>query len=385
MTFIATASAFAEQGDACIIFRSIDCLPKTSSMKQTDDLRIKAIKELSTPAQVHKELPITESAAQTVFETRQAIHRILHDEDDRLLVIIGPCSVHDPKAALDYAQRLKPLREALKNDLEIVMRVYFEKPRTTVGWKGLINDPTLDDTFEINSGLRLARKLLLEINNLGIPAGTEYLDLISPQYIADLISWGAIGARTTESQAHRELASGLSCPVGFKNATNGSMRVALDALRSSSRPHHFLSVTKDGRSAIFSTKGNEDCHVILRGGSRPNYDSESINIAAEEMEATGQKPRMMVDFSHANSRKQHPRQLLVGRDVANQVARGDQRIIGAMIESFIMAGRQDREAGKALTYGQSITDACISWEDSPPLLEELAAAVRQRREIVKAA
>ncbi len=385
MTFTATASAFAERGDACIIFRSIDCLPKTSSMKQTDDLRINAIKELSTPAQVHEELPITESAAQTVFETRQAIHRILHDEDDRLLVIIGPCSVHDPKAALDYAQRLKPLREALKNDLEIVMRVYFEKPRTTVGWKGLINDPTLDDTFEINSGLRLARKLLLEINNLGIPAGTEYLDLISPQYIADLISWGAIGARTTESQAHRELASGLSCPVGFKNATNGSMRVALDALRSSSRPHHFLSVTKDGRSAIFSTKGNEDCHVILRGGSRPNYDSESINIAAEEMEATGQKPRMMVDFSHANSRKQHPRQLLVGRDVANQVARGDQRIIGAMIESFIMAGRQDREAGKALTYGQSITDACISWEDSPPLLEELAAAVRQRREIVKAA
>ena len=354
-------------------------------MKQTDDLRINAIKELSTPAQVHKELPITDSAAQTVCETRQAIHRILQDEDDRMLVIIGPCSVHDPKAALDYAQRLQPIRKKLQDDLEIVMRVYFEKPRTTVGWKGLINDPTLDDNFEINTGLRLARKLLLDINNLGLPAGTEYLDLISPQYIADLISWGAIGARTTESQAHRELASGLSCPVGFKNATNGSMRVALDAIRSAFRPHHFLSVTKEGHSAIFSTKGNEDCHVILRGGSRPNYDSESINIAADEMEAVGLKPRMMVDFSHANSRKQHERQLLVGRDVASQVARGDLRIIGAMIESFIVAGRQDRKVGKELIYGKSITDACISWDDSVPLLEELAAAVHQRRKINRAA
>jgi len=348
-------------------------------MKQTDDLRIKAIKELSTPAQVHQELPLSETAAETVFETRQAIHRILQDQDDRLLVIIGPCSVHDPEAALDYAQRLRPLRESLKGELEIVMRVYFEKPRTTVGWKGLINDPTLDDRFEINQGLRLARKLLLGINNLGLPAGTEYLDLISPQYIADLISWGAIGARTTESQAHRELASGLSCPVGFKNATNGSLRVAVDAIRSSSRPHHFLSVTKQGHSAIFSTQGNQDCHVILRGGSRPNYDSESINIAAEEMESNGLKPRMMVDFSHANSRKQHPRQLLVGRDVANQIARGDRRIIGAMIESFIVPGRQDRVEGQTLTYGQSITDACIGWDDSVPLLEELGAAVRQRR------
>lgn len=348
-------------------------------MKQTDDLRIKAIKELSTPAQVHRELPISETAAETVFATRQAIHRILQDQDDRLLVIIGPCSVHDPEAALDYAQRLRPLRDSLQDDLEIVMRVYFEKPRTTVGWKGLINDPTLDDRFEINQGLRLARKLLLDINNLGLPAGTEYLDLISPQYIADLISWGAIGARTTESQAHRELASGLSCPVGFKNATNGSLRVALDAIRSSSRPHHFLSVTKQGHSAIFSTQGNQDCHVILRGGSRPNYDSESINIAAEEMESNGLRPRVMVDFSHANSRKQHARQLLVGRDVASQIARGDRRIIGAMIESFIVPGRQDRVEGQTLTYGQSITDACIGWDDSVPLLEELGAAVRQRR------
>jgi 3-deoxy-7-phosphoheptulonate synthase len=348
-------------------------------MKQTDDLRIKAIKELSPPALIHQELPLTEKAADTVYETRKRIHRILHGEDDRLLVIIGPCSVHDPRAALEYAQLLQPVRERLKDELEVVMRVYFEKPRTTVGWKGLINDPTLDDRFEINAGLRLARKLLLDINNLGVPAGTEYLDLISPQYIADLISWGAIGARTTESQAHRELASGLSCPVGFKNATNGSMRVALDAIRSSSRPHHFLSVTKEGRSAIFSTYGNQDCHVILRGGSRPNYDSESINIAAEEMESNGLKPRLMVDFSHANSRKQHPRQLLVGRDVASQIARGDQRIMGAMIESFLVEGRQDRIEGKTLTYGQSITDACISWVDSEPLLETLADAVRQRR------
>ncbi|MES9812664.1 MAG: 3-deoxy-7-phosphoheptulonate synthase AroG [Candidatus Thiodiazotropha sp.] len=354
-------------------------------MKQTDDLRIKAIKELSPPAQIHQELPITEKAADTVYSTRQRIHRILQEEDDRLLVIIGPCSVHDPEAAMEYAQRLQPVRERLKDDLEVVMRVYFEKPRTTVGWKGLINDPTLDDRFEINSGLRLARKLLLDINNLGVPAGTEYLDLISPQYIADLISWGAIGARTTESQAHRELASGLSCPVGFKNATNGSMRVALDAIRSSSRPHHFLSVTKEGRSAIFSTHGNQDCHVILRGGSRPNYDSESINIAAEEMESNGLKPRVMIDFSHANSRKQHPRQLLVGRDVASQIARGDQRIMGAMIESFLIEGRQDRIEGETLTYGQSITDACINWENSEPLLETLADAVRQRREFVAAA
>ncbi|MBV2090991.1 MAG: 3-deoxy-7-phosphoheptulonate synthase AroG [Candidatus Thiodiazotropha sp. (ex Ctena orbiculata)] len=354
-------------------------------MKQTDDLRIKAIKELNPPAQIHQELPITEKASNTVFDARREIHRILHGEDDRLLVIIGPCSVHDPEAALDYASRLQPLRESLKDDLEIVMRVYFEKPRTTVGWKGLINDPTLDDRFEINSGLRLARKLLLNINDLGVPAGTEYLDLISPQYIADLISWGAIGARTTESQAHRELASGLSCPVGFKNATNGSMRVAMDAIRSSSRPHHFLSVTKEGNSAIFSTHGNPDCHVILRGGSRPNYDSESINIAADEMESNGLKPRLMVDFSHANSRKQHPRQLLVGRDVASQVARGDNRIMGAMIESFLTAGRQDRVEGETLTYGQSITDACISWDDSVPLLNTLAEAVRLRRQSGKAA
>ena len=351
-----------------------------STRPETDDLRIRAIKELVSPEQLISEFPMTDTAANTVYETRQAIHRILHEEDDRLIVIIGPCSVHDPNAARDYAKRLRELQVELKDDLLIVMRVYFEKPRTTVGWKGLINDPDLDGTFHINKGLRLARQLLLDVNNMGLPAGTEFLDLISPQYIADLISWGAIGARTTESQGHRELSSGLSCPVGFKNGTNGTLKIALDAIRSASQPHHFLSVTKEGFSAIFSTGGNNDCHVILRGGSRPNYDTESINIAAEEMEATGFKPRMMIDFSHANSRKRHQKQVDVGRDVAGQIARGDKRIIGAMIESFLVAGRQDWRADQELTYGQSITDACISWDDSVPLLRELAAAVKKRRE-----
>ncbi|MES9958460.1 MAG: 3-deoxy-7-phosphoheptulonate synthase AroG [Sedimenticola sp.] len=347
---------------------------------ETDDLRIRAIKELVSPAQLQSDFPITDRAATTVYEARQAIHRILHDEDDRLLVIIGPCSVHDPNAAREYAEQLKRVAEELKDDLMIVMRVYFEKPRTTVGWKGLINDPDLDSTFHINKGLHLARQLLLDVNDMGLPAGTEFLDLISPQYVADLISWGAIGARTTESQGHRELASGLSCPVGFKNGTNGTLKIALDAMRSASQPHVFLSVTKEGKSAIFATNGNDDCHVILRGGSRPNYDTESINIASEEMEGAGFKPRVMVDFSHANSRKRHQKQIDVGRDVAGQVARGDKRIMGAMIESFLVAGRQDWRAGEELVYGQSITDACINWEESEPLLRELAAAVRKRRE-----
>lgn len=264
----------------------------------------------------------------------------------------------------------------------IVMRVYFEKPRTTVGWKGLINDPNLDGTFEINKGLRLARQLLLDINNLGMPAGTEYLDLISPQYVADLISWGAIGARTTESQGHRELASGLSCPVGFKNGTDGTMKIAVDAVHAAARPHHFLSLTKEGRSAIFSTAGNSDTHVILRGGTRPNYDTESVNIAAEELEAAGLKPKLMIDFSHANSRKRHEKQINVSHDVAGQIARGDTRIIGVMIESFLIAGRQEPILGQDLTYGQSITDACIGWDDSVPILEELADAVRKRRHLL---
>jgi len=345
----------------------------------TDDLRIIAIKELEAPAKLLGEHPVTERAATTVFNARQAIHRIIHDEDDRLIVVIGPCSVHDPAAARDYAERLDGLRRELEDDLLIVMRVYFEKPRTTVGWKGLINDPDLDGTFHINKGLQLARRLLVDVNEMGLPAGTEFLDLISPQYVADLISWGAIGARTTESQGHRELASGLSCPVGFKNGTNGSLKIALDAMRSASQPHHFLSVTKEGYSAIFATSGNEDCHVILRGGSRPNYDTESINIAAEEMETAGFRPRVMIDFSHANSRKRHQKQIDIGRDVAGQIARGDRRIIGAMIESFIAAGRQDWRPDQEMVYGQSITDPCIAWEESAPLLRELAAAVRERR------
>ncbi len=346
---------------------------------ETDDLRIAAIKELVAPAELLAEFPVTDAVADTVFGARHQIHRILHDEDDRVLAIVGPCSVHDPAAARDYAAKLNKLREELADDLLIVMRVYFEKPRTTVGWKGLINDPDLDGTFHINKGLRMARQLLLDVNSMGLPAGTEFLDLISPQYIADLVSWGAIGARTTESQGHRELASGLSCPVGFKNGTNGTLRIALDAIRAASQPHCFLSVTKERHSAIFTTRGNEDCHVILRGGTRPNYDTESINIAAEEMEQAGFKPRMMIDFSHANSRKRHQKQIDVGHDVAGQIARGDRRINGVMIESFLEAGRQEWRADEDLVYGQSITDACISWEDTEPLLHTLAEAVRQRR------
>ncbi len=348
---------------------------------QTDDLRIMEMKEVTPPTEVHAAYPITEQAAKTVYEARREIHNILHGKDDRLLVVIGPCSVHDPDAACEYAQRLKKVRDELKDDLMIVMRVYFEKPRTTVGWKGLINDPNLDGTFEINKGLRLARKLLLDLNNLGMPAGTEYLDLISPQYVADLISWGAIGARTTESQGHRELASGLSCPVGFKNGTDGTMKIAVDAIHAAAHPHHFLSTTKKGRSAIFSTAGNTDTHVILRGGTRPNYDTESVNIASEEMEAAGLQPKLMIDFSHANSRKRHEKQISVSRDVAGQIARGDHRIIGVMIESFLVAGRQNLVDGEAPIYGQSITDACISWDDSIPVLKEIAMAARTRRSL----
>jgi len=346
---------------------------------QTDDLRIQQIKEVSSPTAIHQDFPITDKAAETVYQARQAIHDILNGKDDRVLVITGPCSVHDPAAAREYADRLQQLCEELKDDLLIVMRVYFEKPRTTVGWKGLINDPDIDDSFHINKGLRLARELLLYVNELGVPAGTEYLDLISPQYVSDLISWGAIGARTTESQCHRELASGLSCPVGFKNGTDGGLTIAIDAIRAASQPHHFMSVTKAGHSAIFSTGGNEDCHLILRGGSRPNYDTESVNIAAEAMEAAGLDSRIMIDLSHANSRKKHRKQIDVGRDVAGQIARGDQRIFGIMIESFLAEGRQDWRQGEEHTYGQSITDACISWDDTAPLLRQLAEAARARR------
>jgi len=346
---------------------------------QTDDLRIREITEVVSPEQVHAEVPVSETARQTIFETREAIHRILHGEDDRLLVVIGPCSIHDPKAALEYASRLKSLRDALAKDLLIVMRVYFEKPRTTVGWKGLINDPDLDDSCHINKGLGLARKLLADINDLGVPAGTEFLDLVTPQYVADLVSWGAIGARTTESQVHRELASGLSCPVGFKNGTDGTLRIAIDAIRAANEPHRFLSLTKAGHSAIFSTTGNKDCHIILRGGRKPNYDAQSVATAAREETAAGLTPRLMIDFSHANSEKQHERQVDVGKDVAGQIAAGNQDIIGVMIESHLKAGRQDVLPGQPLEYGKSITDACISWDQSEPLLRELAEAVEERR------
>lgn len=351
----------------------------------TDDLRIREIKEVSAPDQVRNAFPISEQAAATVYNARNAIHQILHGQDDRLLVIIGPCSVHDPNAAREYAARLKVAREELAKDLLIVMRVYFEKPRTSVGWKGLINDPNLDGSFEINKGLRLARSLLLDINDLGVPAATEYLDLITPQYVSDLIAWGAIGARTTESQVHRELASGLSCPVGFKNSTDGSLRNAIDAVRAASHPHHFLSLTKAGHSAIFSTSGNEDCHIILRGGRQPNYDAAGVEQAARELHQAGLAARLMIDVSHGNSQKQYDRQIAVARDVAAQVASGDDRIMGLMVESHLIAGRQDVKPDQALTYGQSITDACIAWEDSVQVLQELAVAARQRRGAARAA
>jgi 3-deoxy-7-phosphoheptulonate synthase len=346
---------------------------------RTDDLRIREIKELLTPSTVLREFPISRSAAKTVWETRQAIHRILHGADDRLLVIMGPCSIHDPKAAKEYAGKLKEAKDQLAADLLVVMRVYFEKPRTTVGWKGLINDPKLDGSFQINEGLQIARKLMLDLNERDMPAGSEFLDMITPQYVADLVSWGAIGARTTESQVHRELASGLSCPVGFKNGTDGNVRIAVDAIRAAQAPHHFLSVTKDGLSAIVSTTGNEDCHVILRGGKQPNYDVATVNAAAKTLAEAGIPARIMIDFSHGNSGKEPEKQLEVGQNVAAQVASGEERIFGVMVESHLKAGRQDLVPGKELIYGMSITDACISWEDSRALLETLAEAVRRRR------
>ncbi|MDY0013333.1 MAG: 3-deoxy-7-phosphoheptulonate synthase AroG [Rhodocyclaceae bacterium] len=344
-----------------------------------DDVRIQEIKELVPPMHVLREFPATPKSAETAFEARQAIHRILYGADDRLLVVIGPCSIHDYDAAMEYAGRLKAQADRLKDDLLVVMRVYFEKPRTTVGWKGLINDPHLDGSFAINEGVRLARKLLWEINELGLPAGTEFLDMITPQYIADFIAWGAIGARTTESQVHRELASGLSCPVGFKNGTDGNVRIAVDAIKAAQSPHHFLSVTKAGHSAIVSTKGNEDCHVILRGGKGPNHDAASVDAACKDLAAAGVAGKVMIDFSHANSRKQYQLQMDVARDVAGQLSAGDDRIIGVMVESHLKAGRQDLKPGVALEYGQSITDACIGWEDSVALLDILAEAVRNRR------
>ncbi|HQT30820.1 MAG TPA: 3-deoxy-7-phosphoheptulonate synthase [Thiobacillus sp.] len=346
---------------------------------RTDDTRIEQSGELLAPMQIMRELRANETVLSHVAHARSAIHDVLRGADDRLFIVVGPCSIHDPVAAIDYAKRLKPLADELAHEIVVVMRVYFEKPRTTVGWKGLINDPHLDESFDINEGLRLARKLLLEINEIGLPCATEFLDLISPQYIADLVSWGAIGARTTESQSHRQLASGLSCPVGFKNGTDGSLRIAADAIKAAAARHHFISITKSGHVGVFSTSGNEDTHVILRGGKTPNYDAASVDAACKELAAAGLRQQVMIDFSHANSSKQYQRQIDVGADVAAQVAGGDTRIIGMMIESHLTAGRQDLVPGQPLAYAQSITDACISWDDTVPLLRMLADAVKKRR------
>jgi 3-deoxy-7-phosphoheptulonate synthase len=347
---------------------------------QTDDLRIAGLHQLIAPQVLMEELPIGEKSSATVAKGREQVQAVLRGDDDRLLVIVGPCSVHDPAAALDYAKRLKAVADRSARDLLIVMRVYFEKPRTIVGWKGLINDPHLDETFAINEGLHKARRFLLDIADLELPAGTEFLDPISPQFIADLVSWGAIGARTSESQVHRELASGLSMPVGFKNGTDGSIQVALDAIRSASYPHRFLSVTKQGVAAIVETRGNPDCHLILRGGaSGPNYDADAIAKVAASLAKAELPARLIIDCSHANSGKNPVTQGDVGRAVAAQIAAGDRGIVGVMLESFLVEGRQDVHPGTPLTYGQSITDACMSWERSVEVLDELAAAARARR------
>jgi len=348
----------------------------------TDDLRIKAINPLISPAVLNYYLPISQTAAELVSDTRRQAKDILHGKDDRLMVVIGPCSIHDPEAAIEYGEKLKPLIEKHSEDLLIVMRVYFEKPRTTVGWKGLINDPHLDGSFDINRGLRIARDLLLKLADKGIPAGTEFLDTISPQYIADLITWGAIGARTTESQIHRELASGLSMPVGFKNGTGGSVQLALDAIGASSKPHHFLSVTKQGVSAIVSTAGNDTCHLILRGGSNgPNYDADSISEAIAGLAKQGLPENLMVDCSHGNSKKDYRNQPLVVQSIAEQIEGGSQSITSVMIESNLVEGNQSLGEGdlSKLTHGQSVTDACISWDTTEEVLEALAAAIRKRR------
>ena len=348
---------------------------------QTDDVRITGVEEVHSPATLFKQYPLTETAAKTVFDARAASHKILHGDDDRLIVVVGPCSIHDTDAALEYAENLDVLRNELKDQLHIIMRVYFEKPRTSIGWKGLINDPDLTGTFNINKGLQVARDLLVTLAEQGMPTATEYLDLISPQYIADLISWGAIGARTTESQAHRELASGISCPIGFKNGTYGNLDIAINAIKSSSHSHHFLSVTKEGHSAIFTTKGNNDCHIILRGGLEPNYDKASVTDAVEQLKSAGLPATLMVDFSHANSNKDFRNQPKVSNNIAEQIANGNKAISGVMIESHLVEGNQNGEGKEknSLTYGQSITDACIGWEDTEKVLRELATAVEKRR------
>ncbi|MBV8621571.1 MAG: 3-deoxy-7-phosphoheptulonate synthase [Curvibacter sp.] len=358
--------------------------PTVEKTSQTDDERIKDITVLPPPEHLIRFFPIRGTAVEgLITQTRQNIHRIMAAQDDRLLVVIGPCSIHDPAAAIEYARRLKAEREKYVGTLEIVMRVYFEKPRTTVGWKGLINDPYLDESYRIDEGLRIARQLLIEINRLGLPAGSEFLDVISPQYIGDLISWGAIGARTTESQVHRELASGISAPIGFKNGTDGNIRIATDAIQAAARGHHFLSVHKNGQVAIVQTHGNKDCHVILRGGKTPNYDAASVAAACKELEAAKLPGTLMVDCSHANSSKQHQRQIEVARDIAAQVAAGSHQVFGLMVESHLQAGAQKFTPGKdqvgALEYGKSITDACLGWDDSADVLALLSEAVLARR------
>ncbi|MDX1914211.1 MAG: 3-deoxy-7-phosphoheptulonate synthase AroG [Methylophilus sp.] len=345
----------------------------------TDDVRIREVQELILPSELLARFKESQLTTENILATRKAIHQILYQADDRLLVVVGPCSIHDPEAGMEYARRLLEVRKQLSKELLIVMRVYFEKPRTTVGWKGLINDPHLDGSYDINEGLAIARKFLLDVNEIGMPAGAEFLDTITPQYTADLVSWGAIGARTTESQIHRELASGLSCPVGFKNGTDGGVRVAIDAIKTAASPHYFLSVTKEGRSAIIATTGNEDCHVILRGGKTPNYDAESVDAVCNSLAEAGLAPRLMIDCSHANSQKQYQLQVQVAKNVADQIASGDVRIIGLMVESHLNEGRQDHAPGCTLAYGQSITDGCIGWQDTVVVLESLAEAVRRRR------
>ena len=352
----------------------------TAARYRTDDLRIKWTKVVLPPVFLEEELPATEKVSATIHDAREQIGDILAGKDHRLLVVAGPCSIHDTKAAREYAGLLKSAIGEFSKDLCIVMRVYFEKPRTTVGWKGLLNDPYLDQSYKINDGLRLARHLLLDLAEMGVPAGTEFLDMISPQYVAGLVSWGAIGARTTESQVHRQLVSGLSCPVGFKNATSGDVQVAIEAVLSAAQPHTFLGHTKDGQSAIFVTTGNPECHVILRGGRNTvNYTTESVAQACKQLEDAGLPPRVMIDCSHANSSKDYTRQAVVCRDVAGQIAKGERRIIGVMLESNLVAGAQKLVPGKSLVYGQSITDACIGWDETLPLLRELAAAVRSAR------
>lgn len=348
-------------------------------MIDTDDIRIAEIKPLPTPKEVIAQAPRSEKASATVSRARNAVHDILQGDDDRLAVVIGPCSIHDVDAAMDYAGRLAKMRARLSDEFEIIMRVYFSKPRTTVGWKGLISDPDLDGSFHIDRGLRMARQLLADINELELPAAYEFLDIVAPQYLADLVAWGAIGARTTESQVHRELASGLSCPIGFKNGTDGKVKIAVDAVKASAQPHHFLAVTKDGLSAIAATTGNRDCHIILRGGVKPNYDAASVEAACTELAEANLRPQVMIDASHANSGYKPENQPRVIDDIARQMEAGEHRIMGVMIESHLAAGRQDLVAGKPLVYGQSITDACIDWETSVQVLERLAEAVKVRR------